>query len=138
MAFVIWKKNNVEQVDLSISNFIDNVIKFIRKYEIEKLKMIIYLKEMFYDKFIELDDISKFFECIILFYRDVISYQITGQVMYFDDYIDNINKIINKNDKNKLIHKLDVIINSEKFLKSNANVSLLMDSMIIDMEEFLW
>ena len=137
LAFSIWKINDTKAIDESVKDFIENVIKFIRKYENEKIKMIIYLKEMFHDKFIELDDISKFFECIILFYRDVVSYQINGQVMYFDDYIDDINKVLAKNNKSRLIHKLNVIIDSEKFLKSNANVPLLMDCMIIDMEEEL-
>ena len=54
--------------------------------------------------------------------------------LYYDDYIKLIDAICNKNDTKKLINKINVILDKEKLVKSNANTNLLIDGMIIDME----
>lgn len=136
LLFSIWKLNSIsDTVEIDkYEEFINNVLKYIKKYEIDKYKMIIYEKEYFLNYFKEKEDINKFFECLILFYRDVLKYKIDGQVMYYEDYINDIKKISENNSKSQLINKINVAIQKEKLIKSNININLLIDSLIIDME----
>lgn len=136
LLFSVWKLHSIsDTVETDIyEEFINNVLKYIKKYETNGYKMIIYEKECFLDCFKEKDDINKFFECLILFYRDVLKYKIDGQVMYYDDYIDNIKNISDKNTELQLITKINVAIEKEKLIKNNINTNLLIDSLIIDME----
>lgn len=134
LMFTIWKISQSNLINDENRCFVSNVLKFIEKYEASKIKMIMFTKNYFHDIFIEKEDILKFFQCLILFYRDVLMYKTKGQVMYYDDYISIIQKISIENKEIKIIHKLDVIIKSEKLIRSNVNINLLIDSMIIDME----
>ena len=79
-------------------------------------------------------EILKFFDYLVLFYSDLLNYKIYKHVTYYDDYIKLIDAICNKNDTKKLINKINVILDKEKLVKSNANTNLLIDGMIIDME----
>lgn len=135
LSFAVWKENNItDEIDLR-REFIDNVVLFVKNYETDGVKLIMSINKVFHNNFKTNDEIKKFFECLILFYRDLIGYKLNGQVMYYDDYIDEIKKISTKNTLEKLVNKLNVIIDSEKYIRSNANIALLIDSMIIDMED---
>ncbi len=134
IMFSVFNIRDSKEINEENKMFLDNVIRFIRKYEITGKNMIIYEKELFLDCFKERETVVKFLECLILFYDDVLNYKINGQVVYYDDYIDDIKKISSTNGKNKIINKLNVIINSDKNIRNNLNINLLLDSMIIDME----
>ena len=110
------------------------LVSFIEKYEKNKMKAIIYTKEYFHDKFKEKEDILKFYECMVYFYRDILNYKTNGQVIMYEDYIDLIKYVANNNTIDQIINKLDVIINCESLVKYNLNTGLLVDRMIIDME----
>lgn len=135
LAFTIWKIKEVNNIDEEKISFIENVIKFIKKYEEDKTKTIISVKSYLLDYYDDKDLIINFFECMILFYRDVLEYKINRRVFYYDDYIDLVSKISEKISIDKLINKINIIINSEKYVRSNANINLLIDNMIISMEE---
>ena len=113
---------------------LNNVIKFIQYYEENGIKILMHIKEYFYDNFKEKEEILKFFDYLVLFYSDLLNYKIYKHVTYYDDYIKSIDAICNKNDTKKLINKINVILDKEKLVKSNANTNLLIDGMIIDME----
>ena len=89
----------------------------------------------FHDKFKEKEEVLNFFDLIILFYSDVINYKINGQVIYYDDYIEFIKKVSNKNELSKLVNKMNVILETEQLVKNNVNINMLIDNMIISMEE---
>ena len=82
----------------------------------------------------EKEDILKFYECMVYFYRDILNYKTNGQVIMYEDYIDLIKYVANNNTIDQIINKLDVIINCESLVKYNLNTGLLVDRMIIDME----
>lgn len=137
LSYTIWKIKDEKFITEANILFVKNLIRFIDKYEQNGIKMLLYTKECFDDCFKEKQEIIDYFKCLILFYRDVLEYTIYGQVIYFDDYLDLIKEISLKNNRNKVISKLNVIIKDEKLIKSNANVLLLVDSMIIDMEDVI-
>jgi len=135
IAFTIWKIEDLE-IDSKYKEFVDNAINFIKFYESNGLNSLLNIKKNFTDIFKEKNEVLDFFQCLILFYRDVINYKINGQVMYYDDYLTLIKEVDSNNTDTKLIYKINVIIEKEKLVKNNANLSLLIDSVIIDMEEW--
>ena len=134
LMFTIWKIHDKTTCIEPYETFINNVVSFIEKYEKNKMKAIIYTKEYFHDKFKEKEDILKFYECMVYFYRDILNYKTNGQVIMYEDYIDLIKYVANNNTIDQIINKLDVIINCESLVKYNLNTGLLVDRMIIDME----
>lgn len=135
LFFIVWGISDVKLIDQTKKEFVDNVISYIKNYENNKEESIISVKKYFLDYFNDKDLIINFFECLILFYRDVIEYKINKEVLYYDDYIKLIIQISDKNTVEKIIQKLKIIVEKEKLIKTNANINLLIDSMIIDMEE---
>jgi DNA polymerase III gamma/tau subunit len=109
LLFSIWKISDSNCPLDEYKVFIDNVIRFIRKYEVEGLKTILYSKSYFHDFFKEKEEILKFYECMILFYTDVLNYKLNEHIMYYDDYLDDIKKISSKNKLSQIINKLNVI-----------------------------
>lgn len=134
IKFDIFK--NYDNEDLSYYlNFIDGVIDFIDCYEKNGLKTIIYLNDIASSFTKSKDELLYFFECLIFFYRDVINYKLGLDIKYFEDYIDFIEKMVKLNTVDELIKKINVIIECSKYVKYNANINLLVDRLIIDMEE---
>ena len=134
LCFTVFKINNQTDINEYHELFLNNVIKFIQYYEENGIKILMHIKEYFYDNFKEKEEILKFFDYLVLFYSDLLNYKIYKHVTYYDDYIKLIDAICNKNDTKKLINKINVILDKEKLVKSNANTNLLIDGMIIDME----
>lgn len=130
-VFGISDKNNIEQYH---RDFLDSVIKFINFYESKGIKSIIYEKEIFLNKFKEKKEIFNFFEFLILFYRDVINYKLSRNIMYFDDYEKLLNTVSLGNSVEKILNKVNILIKKQKLLKNNINTNMLLDSLIIDME----
>lgn len=135
LAFTLFKisdKNNIEEYHKS---FIESVLKFIKHYELNGLKSIVHEKDIFLGIFKEKSEISIFFECAVLFYRDVINYKLSRKIMYFDDNFELLKLVSEKNNINKLLNKIDILIKKQKLLRNNINTNMLVDSLVIDMEE---
>lgn len=135
--FLIY--NNKEEINEYMNNkdnkkFLDNVIKFILKYEQEKIRMICYNKKYFIDLFKQKDEIYYVFELITLFYKDVLQYKIKKSVNYFDSYIYEVEKISNEKTKEEIIKKLNIIIRSKENIKSGMNINLFLEKLIVELE----
>ena len=132
IAFSIFGKT---QIDDSIKIFVDSVIDFWKLYENNKKNTILYEKKYFLDIFNNKDDILKFINSSIIFYRDVINYKLNRDILYYNDYENDISNISSKNSLDKLLHKLKVLLKKEKIIKTNVNLNMFIDGVIIDMEE---
>ena len=55
--------------------------------------------------------------------------------MYFDDNFELLKLVSEKNNINKLLNKIDILIKKQKLLRNNINTNMLVDSLVIDMEE---
>lgn len=114
--------------------FLNNVIDFIKKYEESNIKMLVNTKKYFHDKFSAKEDIDYAIEIILLFYKDVIRFKIKEEVEIFDDYLEDVKRIANKNTREQLLNKIREIINIKDLVKNNININLLIDKLVIRLE----
>lgn len=132
LFFTIWK--NKDKLNEYHRNFVKKVIEFINYYEKNKLKTIVY-ENRFFEEFNDKIELNKFFECVILFYRDLLRYKFGSDVLYFDDYIDNIREFSCINTEETIIKKINTLLEKVRLIKNNVNTSMFIDGIIIDMEE---
>ena len=71
----------------------------------------------------------------VYFYKDVLNYKINNNIEIFNDYEDTICQIADLNEVTEIIHKINIISENRKFLDNNANLNLLIDKIIIELEE---
>lgn len=136
LFFIYYNGQDVETYLNDEKNmiFLDNIVGFVSKYEDSKIKMLNNTKKYFHDKFILKDDVYYAFELMILLYKDAIHYKISNKVKIFDNYIECIKNIADKNSKIKLVKKLNIIIDIKDLVKNNVNANLIIDKLIIDLE----
>ena len=132
LFFTIWK--NKDELNEYHRNFVKKVIEFINYYEKKKLKTIVY-ENRFFEEFNDKIELNKFFECVILFYRDLLRYKFGSDVLYFDDYIDYIREFSCINTEEMIIKKINTLLEKVRLIKNNVNTSMFIDGIIIDMEE---
>lgn len=132
LFFTIWK--NKDELNEYHRNFVKKVIEFINYYEKNKLKTIVY-ENRFFDEINDKIELNNFFECVILFYRDLLRYKFGSDVLYFDDYIDNIREFSCINTEEMIIKKINTLLEKVRLIKNNVNTSMFIDGIIIDMEE---
>lgn len=132
LFFTIWK--NKDELNEYHRNFVKKVIEFINYYEKNKLKTIVY-ENSFFEEINDKIELNKFFECVILFYRDLLRYKFGSDVLYFDDYIDNIKEFSCINTEEMIIKKINTLLEKVRLIKNNVNTSMFIDGIIIDMEE---
>lgn len=132
LFFTIWK--NKDELNEYHRNFVKKVIEFINYYEKNKLKTIVY-ENRFFEEINDKIELNKFFECVILFYRDLLRYKFGSDVLYFDGYIDNIREFSCINTEEMIIKKINTLLEKVRLIKNNVNTSMFIDGIIIDMEE---
>ena len=132
LFFTIWK--NKDELNEYHRNFVKKVIEFINYYEKNKLKTIVY-ENRFFEEINDKIELNKFFECVILFYRDLLRYKFGSDVLYFDDYIDYIREFSCINTEEMIIQKINTLLEKVRLIKNNVNTSMFIDGIIIDMEE---
>lgn len=71
----------------------------------------------------------------LLFYKDVLNYKINSNLEVFTDYMKEISDIAQSNTISKLLKKITIINENKQYIDSNANLNLLVDRIIIEMEE---
>lgn len=132
LFFTIWK--NKDELNEYHRNFVKKVIEFINYYEKNKLKTIVY-ENRFFEEINDKIELNNFFECVILFYRDLLRYKFGSEVLYFDDYMDNIREFSCLNTEKMIIKKINTLLEKVRLIKNNVNTSMFIDGIIIDMEE---
>lgn len=132
LFFTIWK--NKDELNEYHKNFVKKVIEFINYYEKNKLKTIVY-ENRFFEEINDKIELNNFFECVILFYRDLLRYKFGSEVLYFDDYMDNIREFSCINTEEMIIKKINTLLEKVRLIKNNVNASMFIDGIIIDMEE---
>ncbi len=131
IGFSIFMK---QEIDEYIENFVSSTINFWNLFEKSGTKMLIYEKQYFLDIFKEKEEIIKFIKISILLYMDVLNIKLHRKVIYFDDYIDILNNIVEKNSIENILNKLNVLFEKEKISNRNVNTNMFLDGIIIDME----
>ena len=122
----IKDENNQEKINI--------ILKFIKYYEKNHKKVLLYMNEYWFDYFQTKENISWAILILIYFYKDVLNYKINCPIEIFNDYIDNIKEVANLNNIINLTNKIKVLNTNRNYLDNNANLNLLMDKIIIEME----
>ena len=71
---------------------------------------------------------------LLYFYKDVLNYKLNREIEIYSDYKENVVTIASLNNIDDLIHKINTINISIENLEYNANLNLLIDKMIMDLE----
>ena len=119
-------ENNKEKLDI--------LLKFIKYYENNHKKILLYMNDYWFTYFNDKQEMSKYILLMIYFYKDVLNYKIGCNVEIFDDYLELIVDISNKNTVDNLVNKINIINEHRTYLDYNANLNLLMDKIIIELE----
>ena len=124
--------------DLNIKNEeknkVDKIVNFIKYYENNKTETIIYTNKLFHSYFIDRDNLKIAFEMILMFYKDVLNNKLGKEITIFNDYNKEIEEISFKNKLEIIIKKINIIANLKEKIKYNANATLLVDKLIIELE----
>ncbi len=113
---------------------LDAVINFIRKYELLKLDVLLEVKKLWQNYFIDKEDYLLAFDIMVFFYKDVLNFMYNRDLEIFDYYKSVIEKAVSLNKIEDIIYKLQKILLTKEKIKYNMNLSLLMDKLIIEME----
>ena len=116
-------------------NLEKNAIRVIEKLEKNKENFIINLKEYIYDVYKEKEDYVILFDLILYFYYDILNIFYERNILYMNDYFDELQTIKNNNSLNSIITKLRLIEEEKLKLLSNMNIKLLIDEFIFKFSE---
>ena len=113
--------------------FIDDVFKFIMNIENNGLDTIVYAKILWHNNFKDRSTSLYALEIMIMFYYDVMKYLSGTKGLFFEDKIDGVQAISEKNDYISIAKKIEYIDEAKNNIKRNLNVNLLIDKLIIEM-----
>lgn len=115
---------------------ITGIINFIKCYEKNGKKMLLYLYQYWFTLFSDKESMSKAFVVLLNFYKDALNQKIGHALEIFIDkeYEKDIVWLAEKNTISQIIQKINSINQSRQNLLYNANLNLLMDKLILDME----
>ena len=116
---------------------IEHTINFINFYENKGNETLMFINREFLQYFPTRDIVNNAFEIMKLFYLDTIKVKTNTTTDVFEDYMDDISNISNKNTIEDLIIKINKIIKYIEKIKYNVNINLLMDSFIIELGDEL-
>lgn len=119
--------------DESKSELIDSVLYFIDYYEENKLDVLIYMKNLWYNKFSTREDTKLAFMLMVYFYYDVLNCNLGINKYFLCDKanMEFINKCANMNSVNAVLHKIDVVSYGYEMISYNLNINLLLDDIVI-------
>lgn len=135
--------NNLYNNKIDIENYITNeeslikiekVIEFIKHYEDNHSKSLIYINKLWNQNFKERQEVLDAFNILLLFYKDVFNYHLTKEIQIFKEYVKDIEYVAQKNKIDVIISKINVIMSLKEKIKFNINNNLLMDKLLIELE----
>ena len=129
------KINNVINNENIDEEKLDKIISFVNYYEKHRLDTILNTQKLWHQHFQDKEIISDAFEIMSLYYMDAVNLASGYHLNIFDKYETNLKEIINKNNIDKLIEKINIILKLKDLVKYNINTSLLMDKLVLELEE---
>lgn len=114
---------------------IDNIIKFINYYEKNGKKILLHMNEYWFNNFSDKESIYNALQIIVFFYKDCLNVKIGCEIEIFSDYEFDVKFVADNNNLDRIIEKLKVINDNKYYINNNANLNLLMDKIIIELEE---
>lgn len=132
----VYRLSNHETEQMSVTpEILDSVFTFVNFIEKKGLKTIAYLPEFWNPVVKTKESFLEFIDLLQKYYETLIEVSLGKELTYtcFSGKIDTIRAITTKHTIHDLISKLHIVYEIPEKLKFNANQSLLMDKLIIDL-----
>lgn len=113
---------------------IKQVIEFIKYYEDNHANTLIYINKLWNEYFKDKDEVYSAFTVMLLFYKDILNIKLGKSVEIFNDYVNDLKTIEEKNTLDIITSRINVIMDLREKIKFNINNNLLMDKLIIELE----
>ncbi len=113
---------------------LDRVIDFVKYYEDNHTNTLLYINKMWNDYFKEKEDIYDSFTIMLLLYKDILNMKLEKSIEVFNDYVNIIKYLVEKNSLDEITSKMNVIMDLRENIKFNVNNNMLMDKLIIELE----
>ena len=124
-----------EKTTEELDNLFLSTIEVIKNIEKNSLNTYIYSKTLFWDKFKDNEELLILLNTLTYFYVDAMRVKLNRSIKYCFEYNDIINLIVENNDINDIISKVNKIEELKNHLKMNVNSKLLIDKLIIELSE---
>lgn len=112
----------------------NSAVNFVLKIEKINSDVLLELETFWNTNFSSKEDLIFGFDLIILYYKDVLNVKLNRKIEIFDEQNKNLKLIAQNNSQIKLCDKIKKIMQLQDRIKYNANISLLMDKLIIELE----
>lgn len=125
------KLNNSYAVNSNSNLHIKDIFDFVRYLEFNKYNTIIYYKLYWPDLFSSRNDSLDVMDVIIDIYMNILYCFLGKKTDKYGDYYDVISDIVSNNNLDKLLNKITMLVIAREEIKSNANLSLFVDNLVI-------
>lgn len=115
---------------------LEAIIKFAKCYEKNRKKMLLYLYNYWFIYFSDKEAMEKGLIVLLYLYKDVLNLKVGHALEIFVDinFEKELRLVSDQNSISQIIKKINAINQSRQNLLYNANLNLLMDKLILDME----
>ena len=126
--------NGIESID-KYELLVDDVLTFLKYVEENGVDTLIYMKKMWYNKFSVREDFILAMSLIEYFYYDVLKNKVGIDDYFFSDKVDLILSVARLNSIDSITRKLEIINYGNEMARSNLNLNLLIDDVVIRLGE---
>ncbi len=111
--------------------YFNNLLEFVHSIDSMKNRFFIKYKE-YTDIFSSKDDIKIVIDFMLYFYYDILNLKFKRNVAYFNNHIDELNRVSDNNSMESINYKLEVLEKTKFKLNSNSNIKMILDKFIIE------
>lgn len=112
----------------------NSIISFVHYYEKNHLETICYMQKLWHTCFSTKELSLLGFDLLILYYKDILNYMVGHDMCYFKSDKENIDNLFKFQTPYEISKKIEIITQLKEKIKANANLNLLMDKLIIELE----
>lgn len=109
-------------------------VEFVNYFEQNKLDTILYFDKKFAMSLETRDNYLIFLNYAMLYYKDILNNKIGNRTELFENNIESIIKVANRNTVDIICNKIYIILEAIESVKGNINNSLMMDKLIISLD----
>jgi len=113
---------------------IESIINFAHFYEKKHMETICFMQKLWHTHFNNKELSLMGFDLLILYYKDVLNYSLGRKIDYFESDKEEIDKLFKYQLPYEISNKIEIITKFREKIKLNANLNLLMDKLIIELE----
>lgn len=111
-----------------------NVINFINNVENNGIRTILKKQELIFSSISvkDRDKLINFFDKMIEMYYDIMKISTNNLNIKYVNYFDDLSRVANLNSTDKLLNKINYLVDAKDTIKYNVNCNLLIDSLIVN------